>query len=294
MKHHKTPQQHNALPALLAFIDHAPPVAEPPGRLPLRSEVASERHYYHDFYRYWTTQIRYPLTIHRKLWEWAYIVQALWERNMLRAGNKGLVFSVGCEPLVSLFATYGCEILATDVDEKQARDAGWTDTHQHTAKVDVLNDRGTCDDDLFRRLVRFQELDMNHIPEDIQGYDFCWSSCCLEHLGSLRHGMNFILRAIETLKVGGWAVHTTEFNLTDLVHTLEDGPTVLFRASDIAQLVAEVRRAGHYIEPVLYGDAQGFAPLPVRVPNSSADPHMLWMEGGYVCTSIGLIIQRRL
>ena len=70
-----------------------------------------------------------------------------------------------------------------------------------------------CPEDEFRRLVDFRYCDMNNISSDLHEFDFCWSCCALEHLGSLSAGLRFIERSLDTLRPGGWAVHTTEFNL---------------------------------------------------------------------------------
>ena len=39
--------------------------------------------------------------LHRKMWEWLFIAEALRERGMLAAGRRGVGFGVGQEPLVS-------------------------------------------------------------------------------------------------------------------------------------------------------------------------------------------------
>ena len=38
----------------------------------------------------------------------------------------------------------------------------------------------------------YREVDMRAIPTDLRGFDFAWSSCALEHLGSLGAGMAFV------------------------------------------------------------------------------------------------------
>lgn len=78
------------------------------------------------------------LQLHRKLWELAYVTQALDERGMLAPGRKGLAFAVGQEPLPAYFASRGCEILATDLGSDEASDKGWIETNQHAASVESL------------------------------------------------------------------------------------------------------------------------------------------------------------
>src|SRR5947209_18789862 len=105
----------------------------------------------------------------RKLWEWCFICQALWERGLLAPGRKGLGFAVGQEPLPSLFAAYGCEVVATDQSPEAAAQSGgnWVQTGQHAASLDVLYKAGHCPAELFRQRVRFREVDMTAIPADL-------------------------------------------------------------------------------------------------------------------------------
>jgi hypothetical protein len=51
----------------------------------------------------WIPRLRESPSLHRKLWEWCYICQALSERDMLRPGRRGLGFAVGREPLTPDF-----------------------------------------------------------------------------------------------------------------------------------------------------------------------------------------------
>jgi hypothetical protein len=73
--------------------------------------------------------------LHRKLWEWAAISQALDERGMLADGKRGIGFAVGTEPLASLFASRGATIDATDY---LADDDGWADTGQNAKSLDAI------------------------------------------------------------------------------------------------------------------------------------------------------------
>ena len=119
--------------------------------------------------------------MHRKSWEFSYITLALQERGMLREGKKGLGFAVGCEPLPAFFASKGCEILATDLRMDSEGAEVWANTGQHAAgDMRKLNSLGLCPADVFQKKVRYSDLDMNDIPEDLHGkFDFCWSSCAI-------------------------------------------------------------------------------------------------------------------
>lgn len=232
---------------------------------------------------------RPPLT-HRKLWEWIFIAQALEERDMLQPGRRGLGFGVGREPLAALFASAGCAIVATDLDTERARRSGWVDTGQHAEALEHLNEAGLCDPRAFAERVSFQVVDMNRIPDDLTGFDFAWSSCSFEHLGSIRRGQSFILNQLACLQPGGVAVHTTEYNLSSNRRTLDHDQTVLFRRCDIERLVEQLCRDNHAIELDL-DVGRTPADRHVDAPPYS-DTHLRVRLHRYAATSLGLVIEK--
>ena len=202
------------------LIGELPPPQYPSTSPRRRSELCKQADFSLDAYRYWSSAVGLPPTLHRKHWEFFYLCQALYERELLEQGRTGLGFGVGHEPLPALFASRGCTIVATDqapddaVKGRVARDwaaCRWA-CSTRTARI--------CAPATFRERVSFEVVDMNDIPAHLRDrFDFCWSACCLEHLGSLAHGLRFIENSLHTLKIGGMAVHTTEFNLSsDVAH----------------------------------------------------------------------------
>jgi hypothetical protein len=245
-------------------------------------------------YRAWCALIGEKPRYHRKQWEFVYIAQALEERGLLKEGKRGVVFGAGQEPLPAAFAARDVDVLVTDIDEATATAAGWAVSGQHVgaSNLDVLNAKRICGPAQFRRLVSYRAVDMNDVPGDIVDYDFCWSSCSLEHLGSLRAGEIFIERSLACLKPGGVAVHTTEFTLSSNDETLETGGTVLYRKRDIEALVRRLEHAGHRVEVVDWRAGADELDQHIDVPPYSADRHLRLLIAGHACTSIGLIITR--
>jgi 2-polyprenyl-3-methyl-5-hydroxy-6-metoxy-1,4-benzoquinol methylase len=260
----------------------------------LPSSLCTQEQHASPTFKSWASRMAEPHVMHRKQWELCFIAQALHERGLLKTGARGLGFAVGQEPLPSLFASYGCRIVASDMAEDAARDAGWVSTGQHSSSVDALNTRHLCSEDTFRARTSFRVVDMNHIPDDLRGFDFVWSACALEHLGSIEHGERFIHRAMDCLKPGGIAVHTTEFNLSFETFTPNTGAIVAFRPSDIDRIAGSLRAAGHEIELDL---REGDLPHDrmIEIPPYPR-PHLKLLLfsklRGCVATSIGLIIRK--
>lgn len=223
------------------------------------------------------------------MWEWCFIAQALWERDKLKPSSRGLGFAVGVEPLTPLFASMGSSILATDRGHEQAAQAGWVESNQHAGGIGQLNAAGLCRDDEFSQRVRFRSVDMNSIPDDLRGFDFVWSSCALEHLGSLGHGIEFVVKAMDCLSPGGIAVHTTEINCDSDEHTIETGGSVVYRKRDLVALAERLKKAGFAVEPMNFhlGDTVADAHVDEEPYTST---HLKLRIGSYASTSFGLII----
>lgn len=244
------------------------------------------------YFAYWTARLGEGLRYHRKLWEFVFLCQAFWERGVLREGARGLGFGVGTEPLSAYFASQECRIVATDMNVEDALRSGWTDERQHAAGREALRRTAICADSLFDRNVMFRECDMNHIHEDLVDFDFCWSACALEHLGSIEKGLAFIENSVRCLKPRGWAIHTTEFNLSSDEGTVDHFGTVLFRKQDMVALAARLRADGHHVAEFDFDP--GSLPIDdyIDLPPYRDHPHLKMALMGYATTSIGIIIQR--
>lgn len=259
----------------------------------LESNVCRQRQLESAEFEGWCSQIKERVgQMHRKIWEWCFIAQALSERGMLTEGRRGLGFAVGQEPLIALFAKMGCTIVATDLDLDSAQRIGWVDSNQHSADISRLNTRDICDKDVFQQRVDFRTVDMNRVPSELAGFDFVWSSCAIEHVGSLDKAIAFMERMVDCLKPGGVAVHTTEYNLSSETETLVDGNSVIFRKSDLRELVEKLTKKGCRVEPLDFEVGQDPADLVVDEPPYTHDPHLRLMIGPYLSTSFGIIVTK--
>jgi hypothetical protein len=189
----------------------------------------------------------HPLTIHRKLWEFAFIYHRLNEAGVLQQGMRGLGFGVGSEKLPSVFASRGAQITATDAPSDSG---GWEPTGQYAGSREGLYFPDVITRESFDDLVCYESCDMNDIPSSFHDYDFCWSACALEHLGNLQNGIDFIIASLETLKIGGIACHTTELNLSSDTDTVDTGTTVIYRRQDLERLIKTLEERGHWVEPL--------------------------------------------
>jgi SAM-dependent methyltransferase len=264
------------------------------GTTVLWSGLCSEAQLDSPAFRHWAAALQQPWRLHRKLWEFCFICQALYERGMLESGRRGLCFAVGEEPLPALFASRGCEIVATDLEAEDSRARVWADTAQLATSVEKLSRPGICDPQLLLERVSFRPVDMNKIPDDLRDFDFTWSSCSFEHCGSIELGLDFVANQMRCLRPGGVAVHTTEFNLSSNDETLAEGGTVIFRKKDIDGLVGRLEDAGHFVEPLNYALGSSVGDKHIDTFPYADAPHLkLLLAERFVSTSVALIVRKK-
>lgn len=240
----------------------------------------------------WAREVGVEPRRHRKQWEFAYITAVLDAAGLLQPGARALGFGVGTEPLPSLFARRGVEVMATDAPAELIHGQGWDSTNQHASEIGNLHWPALLPAEIFHEQVDFRAVDMNAIPEDLTGFDACWSSCALEHLGSLEHGLRFVEASLRTLRPGGLAVHTTEFNLSSNDATFEEAGLSLYRKQDIERLMTRLMDAGHQVMPLNLHPGDGQLDPHVDLP-PYALPHLKLDVAGYVSTSIGIVVRKR-
>lgn len=218
--------------------------------------------------------IKQPWVCHRKLWEFSIVKEAMEKAGVVGPGRRGLAFGVGLDPLVAYFANKGCEIVASDFGQPW-----WPDWQQR------LNDRNICPPDEFARFVTCRTADMNWIPADLRNFDFCWSCCSLDHLGSILLGRRFLHKQLDTLKPGGVFVHTGEYNLSSDWDTVDYSHTVVWTWWDVTQTWLSLKCQGCHID---FDYTAGKHPLDLGI-DQSGNTHLRLMIGRAMSTSFAIV-----
>lgn len=282
----------------------------------LGSVLCRQADFDRDWYHYWRQQIadaapeldtlsrtswepvwrgmRDSKTLHRKLWEWCAISQVLAERGLLIEGKRGIGFAVGTEPLASLFAARGVDVVASDCPEGEQSSA-WAATGQWAESLSRIHWPGFLTIDQFRERAVYRDINMNDLSSlPSETFDFCWSSCSFEHLGSLEAGFQFLLNSLRSLKRGGIGVHTTEFNVSSNEDTIESGPNVIYRRRDIEALDFRLRSIGCALEALDFeaGSSEHDVAFDRPPYYQSGRQHVKLQLGDYVTTSMLLIIRK--
>jgi hypothetical protein len=221
-----------------------------PHSVGLTSKACTQEDMESDWAAGWCAELKVPLVFHRKLWEFAFVLQALFEHGKLAAGQKGLGFGCGEEPIASYLASRGCQVLVTDLPPRDRKSAGWAEGGQHASQLEKAYFPDLVAEEVFRSQVTLEYVDMNAIPGGLRDFDFCWSICALEHLGSIEKGLTFIERSLDTLQSGGVAVHTTEFNYLNDRETLDNWDTVLYQRRHFQALHSRLTAKGFDVLPL--------------------------------------------
>jgi 2-polyprenyl-3-methyl-5-hydroxy-6-metoxy-1,4-benzoquinol methylase len=270
----------------------------------LASKASTQADLESEWVAHWCGQLKIPVLYHRKLWELGYILQAVYDSGGLRAGARGLGFGCGSEPMASYFASLGVSVTITDLPADDDRAKGWAGTHQHAAEIEAAYHPALVSREAFDARVTYRPVDMNAIPADLRDYDFCWSMCAFEHLGSIAQGLAFVENSLETLRPGGMAVHTTEFNINPVGPTIDNWPTVLFQRRHFEALADRLRARGHHVAPFDFetGDKplDRFIDLPPWhdgtlevISKGLGQPHHLKVGvDGFISTCFGLIVTK--
>jgi 2-polyprenyl-3-methyl-5-hydroxy-6-metoxy-1,4-benzoquinol methylase len=257
------------------------------------SQAVDAAHFGEPAFREWfATVTDGGMEYHRKPWEYAFVLERARQASTLTAGRRALGFGVGREPIPAVLASFGVDVLATDQAEGTADH--WVESGEHAADLRSLSRPSVVDDATLAQHVEFRALDMNELPTDLGTFDLVWSSCAIEHLGSPRAGLDFVLRSAELLEPGGVAVHTTELELTAKAETADYGHCAVYRTADLEALADRLSDQGFEIDLNLHVSMatprDRFVALP---PYPATDPsHLKLQIFDSVSTSFGIAIRR--
>ncbi len=278
----------------------------PAREIGLRSKASTQADISADWVGHWCYQLGIPRVFHRKVWELAYVLQAIHDHGSLRHDARGLGFGCGQEPIPSLLAARGVSVTVTDQPPENMVHSGWAQTGQHTGSLEQAFHPHLVDRAAFDEKVSLRHVDMNAIPSHLKDFDFCWSVCAFEHLGSIEQGLSFVENAMNVLRPGGLAVHTTEFNFMNDAQTLDNWPTVLFQRRHFEELARRLTARGHDVAPLDFdvGDMplDKFVDVPPYFHDQAIALPKEWEQGGahhlklsidgFASTCFGIIVRR--
>jgi hypothetical protein len=227
-------------------------------------------------------------------WEFAAVLQAFYESGVLSPGAKMMGLGVGDEPIPSYLASLGLHVVAADLPGVTSRS--------------LVMRPSMIDGDAFDRHVEVSDVDIRRLDDvTLRDFDGIWSCSVLNELQSTEAAAEAVIGAMDTLKPGGVAVHTTEFAFAD-DHPTQSPGALFFTRKFFQSLTDGLNGRGHSVAPLSFDlgrDAlDGYVDLePFVVEGAEAYedlwreglgcPHLKVMSGGVLTTSFAFVVKRR-
>ncbi|MEK9137008.1 MAG: class I SAM-dependent methyltransferase, partial [Bacteroidota bacterium] len=242
-------------------------------------------------------ELREPARFHRKQWEFAMIFFALRSLGLVQPDKTGLSLGGGTERLLYALANRIKHLTVTDLyDSDTSWDCARTDDPDEFVKRQKPFE---VDDAKYKAL----RMDMRSLDLSDRSFDFCYSSCAIEHIGNDTDFLQHFNEVARVLRDGGVYVFTTEVSYLD--QTIKDPNNYVFSPDDLARLLAVSN-----LEPVFDCDAsvthhRANLPFPSNLAQIATDdcegiahrsmenlPHITLLRGRFPFTS-GLFILRK-
>jgi hypothetical protein len=258
------------------------------------SEIVSERRFMDRNFFYWMALLKEEPRLHSNQFQYHAILD---KACPMVSGShdmpKAIGFGVGSEPIPAALVDLGFEVTATDyLDGEQARE--WQATGQLISSPMGLNNRGIADAKDFEARFHFRNMDMNDIPEHLNSsFDLVWSTCALGHIGGYQKGLDFIVRSARLLKPGGWAVHSTEIDLSHEPERFDTPSLSLYKLEDLMTLVQRLKQEGNLVMPIKETAWQGLSEKYIATEPWGEKPHLRIRVLGREIASIVLVFQRQ-
>jgi ubiquinone/menaquinone biosynthesis C-methylase UbiE len=234
---------------------------------------------------------------HRKQWEFAMIFLALKKLGFLNANMTGLSLGGGNERVLYSIAQHVNKLIVTDLyDEDTTWDCAKTKDPDEYIKVSKPFD---VDDSKIEAL----RMDMRYLDFEDNTFDFCYSSCAIEHIGDFEDFVRHLNEVYRVLKEDGVYVFTTELNFAG--DTIKDENNFIFSSSFLNKIFKSTKLTPDVDADVILAHHEINTPLPSNVKNlcynsekSFVDrmmqnyPHVILLRGKYPFTSIQFVMRK--
>ena len=238
-----------------------------------------------------------PARLHRKQWEFAMIFLTLKKYGLLNDSKTGLSLGGGNERVLYSIAKYVKKLIVTDLyDDNTSWDCARTQDPDEFIKA---SKPFPVDDNKIQAL----KMDMRFLDFADSSFDFCYSSCAIEHIGKHKDFLQHFNEVNRVLKDGGTYVLTTELQFGE--QTIPDPNNYIFSRKYLAELISESEL--DFVSDVnveLNRNEINF-PFPSNIRNTTFlghnfinekvfnyFPHIILLHGNVPFTSVLLILRK--
>jgi Methyltransferase domain len=149
----------------------------------------------------------------RKWWEWDYIADCAEQLGVLSPSTRAVGLGAGDEPLIFYFAQDCGHVIASDL---YSSDTAWSEAR--FASTSHVLDASPIP--YPRNRVEVLNADMRQTGIAEQSIDFVWSCSSIEHVPTLVDIFAVFKEMDRIVRIGGYAILTTEYCVTDNTYLL--------------------------------------------------------------------------
>ena len=242
-------------------------------------------------------ELKETARFHRKQWEFAMIFLTIQKLGLLNQEKIGLSLGGGNERVLYSIAKHIQKLFVTDLyDDSTSWDCARTNDPDEFIKA---SKPFPLDDNKIQAL----KMDMRFLDFDDNSFDFCYSSCAIEHIGEHKDFLQHFNEVNRVLKEGGIYVLTTELQFGD--RTICDENNFVFSKDYISDLISESNL--EFISDVDTDLTKNIInyPYPSNIKNLALSgnkslnqkiveefPHLVLLRGNVPFTSVLLVLRK--
>lgn len=178
-----------------------------------------------------SNELREVPRFHRKQWESAMIFLALRQAGKLRQDSLGLSMGGGKELIMYALAQHVKQLVVTDL---YATETTWDCAKTEDPDAFVKKNKPFPVDDTKLKALR---MDMRQLDFPDHSFDFCYSTCAVEHIGRREDFLKHFNEVARVLKDDGAYVFTTEVLYGN--QTIKDEHNYVFSLQELHEIFAE-------------------------------------------------------
>jgi SAM-dependent methyltransferase len=186
--------------------------------------------FHHDMLDVIHHELRETPRFHRKQWESAMIFLALKEQGKLDSDRLGLSMGGGKELIAYALAPRTRQLVVTDLYDINT---GWDCAKTDDPDTYIRHNKPFSVDDAKLKALR---MDMRDLKFADNTFDFCYSTCAVEHIGETADFFRHFNEVALVLKDDGVYVFTTEFLFGDT--TIRDDHNFVFAIHELRDILA--------------------------------------------------------
>lgn len=164
-----------------------------------------------EFDRIVRTELAEEPRFHRKQWEFAQIFRALQALGCLTAASRGLSMGGGDERLLYAVARRAGHLTVTDLYESGS---AWMSARMDDPERAI---KAAAPFPIEPHRLTARRMDMRALEFDDASFDFCYSSCAIEHIGHYDDFVKHLREVRRVLRDDGVYALTTEFHYGEQV-----------------------------------------------------------------------------